>query len=270
MPLTVATTVDDGVATLPLPAAADSTPAPAAPAAAAPAAPVAATAPSPSDCDRQARRRTTARRTPRPAVDATASTTGTTDANGTTASVTVAGGARAEAADSTPLAARVDHERFERLADGLAARLRVSLAGDGARVRMHLTPRELGEVVVRLELKDGLATRTSSPTPPTPARLLTAAMADLRTALADRGLRLDSVNVRVAGDAGGPMHGHAHAHDQQQPPGTGSGAPRRSRSAASTPCGPSRPRSPPASPRSAACPCSPRPPTPTTHDQRRR
>ena len=214
MPVTVATTVDDGVATLPLPAAADSTPAPAAPAAAAPAAPVAATAPSPSDST--AKRGDDDRKTDAAAaVDATASTTGTTDANGTAASVTVAGGARAEAADSTPVAARVDHERFERLADGLAARLRVSLTGDGARVRMHLTPRELGEVVVRLELKDGLATAHLIADNRDAGRLLTAAMADLRTALADRGLRLDSVQVRVAGDGEGPMHGHAQAHHQQ-------------------------------------------------------
>ena len=214
MPITVATTVDDGVTTLPLPAAADSTPAPSAQAAAAAAAPAAATAPSTSDAT--AKRGDDDRKTDATAaVDATASTTGTTDTNGTTASVTVANGARAEATDSSTLAARVDHERFERLADGLAARLRVSLAGDGARVRMHLTPRELGEVVVRLELKDGLATAHLIADNRDASRLLTAALADLRTALADRGLRLDSVQVRVAGDGEGPMHGNAHAHDRQ-------------------------------------------------------
>ena len=50
-----------------------------------------------------------------------------------------------------------DRERFERLADGLAARLRVSQAAEGARMRMQLEPRELGEVVVRLEVHDGVA-----------------------------------------------------------------------------------------------------------------
>jgi flagellar hook-length control protein FliK len=80
---------------------------------------------------------------------------------------------------------------------------------------MHLTPRELGEVVVRLELKDGLATAHLIADNRDAGRLLTAAMADLRTALSDRGLRLDSVQVRVAGDGEGPMHGHAHAQHQQ-------------------------------------------------------
>jgi flagellar hook-length control protein FliK len=214
MPVTVATTVDDGVTTLPLPAAADATPTPSAPAAAAAAAPAATAATSTSDSS--AKRGDDDRKTDAAAaVDASASTTGTTDASGTQASVTIAGNDRTAAADAAQVTARVDHERFERLADGLAARLRVSLAGDGARVRMHLTPRELGEVVVRLELKDGLATAHLIADNRDAGRLLTAAMADLRTALADRGLRLDSVQVRVAGDGDGAMHGHAHAHDRQ-------------------------------------------------------
>jgi len=212
MPVTVATTVDDGVTTLPLPAAADATPTPSAPAAAAAAAATAAT----STSEPSAKRGDDDRKTDAAAaVDASASTTGTTDASGTQASVTIAAGDRTEAADAAQVTARVDHERFERLADGLAARLRVSLAGDGARVRMHLTPRELGEVVVRLELKDGLATAHLIADNRDAGRLLTAAMADLRTALADRGLRLDSVQVRVAGDGEGPMHGNAHAQHQQ-------------------------------------------------------
>ena len=115
---------------------------------------------------------------------------------------------------------------------------------------MHLTPRELGEVVVRLELKDGLATAHLIADNRDAGRMLTAAMGDLRTALADRGLRLDSVQVRVSGDAEGPMQGHAHAHDRQHDHQARERRPaRRSRSAASTPCGPSRPRSPPASER---------------------
>jgi len=51
----------------------------------------------------------------------------------------------------------IDRDRLERLADGLAVRLRVSHAAEGARIRMQLEPRELGEVIVRLEIQHGVA-----------------------------------------------------------------------------------------------------------------
>jgi flagellar hook-length control protein FliK len=152
-------------------------------------------------------------------VPASAVTTGQAQPAAAPAAVAVLGGETVTGTDAHAGASTVDRERFERLVDGLAARLRVSLAGDGARVRMHLTPRELGEVVVRLELKDGLAHAHLIADTREASRMLTAAIGDLRTALADRGVQLDTMDVRVSGDAGGPMHGQAHAEHGRQPQG---------------------------------------------------
>jgi flagellar hook-length control protein FliK len=108
-----------------------------------------------------------------------------------------------QAAPSAPTEAPVapiDRDRLERLADGLAVRLRVSHAAEGARIRMQLEPRELGEVVVRLEIRDGVAHAHLIAESADAGRALSASLGDLRSALSDRGLQLDSVSVRVAGE----------------------------------------------------------------------
>ncbi len=94
----------------------------------------------------------------------------------------------------------IDRERVERLAEGLAARLKVSHAADGARIRMQLEPRELGEVVVRLEIRNGMAHAHLIAESADAGTALQASLADLRSSLADRGLQLDSVSIRVAGE----------------------------------------------------------------------
>ncbi len=118
---------------------------------------------------------------------------------------------------ATPLPpAPLDRERFDRLVDGLAARLKLSHAGDGARVRMQLDPKELGEVVVRLEIRDGIAQASLITDNRDAGRVLQSALADLRSGLADRGVQLDRVDVRVADDGKGrqqdPRHPHGHRH----------------------------------------------------------
>jgi flagellar hook-length control protein FliK len=116
------------------------------------------------------------------------------------------------------LPAPLDRERFDRLVDGLAARLKLSQAGDGARVRMQLDPKELGEVVVRLQIRDGVAQASLIADNRDAGRVLQSAIADLRSGLADRGVQLDRVDVRVAGDGAGRQHeprnshGHHHGH----------------------------------------------------------
>jgi flagellar hook-length control protein FliK len=100
----------------------------------------------------------------------------------------------------TPVAI-IDRERVERLADGLAARLKVSHAADGARIRMQLEPRELGEVVVRLEIRNGMAHAHLIAESADAGAALQASLADLRSSLADRGLQLESVSIRVAGES---------------------------------------------------------------------
>ncbi len=94
----------------------------------------------------------------------------------------------------------IDRERIERLAEGLAVRLRASQASDGARIRMLLEPRELGEVIIRLDIRDGVAQAFLTAESHESAKALQAALGDLRTALADRGLNLERIDVRVAGD----------------------------------------------------------------------
>jgi flagellar hook-length control protein FliK len=106
----------------------------------------------------------------------------------------------APAAPTQAPVAPIDRERLERLADGLAVRLRVSHAAEGARIRMQLEPRELGEVVVRLEIRDGVAHAHLIAESTDAGRALTSSLGDLRSALADRGLQLESVSVRVAGE----------------------------------------------------------------------
>jgi flagellar hook-length control protein FliK len=96
----------------------------------------------------------------------------------------------------------IDRERIERLAEGLAVRLRASQASDGARIRMLLEPRELGEVVIRLDIRDGVAQAFMTAESHESAQALQAALGDLRTALADRGLNLERIDVRVAGEGG--------------------------------------------------------------------
>jgi flagellar hook-length control protein FliK len=112
----------------------------------------------------------------------------------------------------TPVAV-IDRERVERLAEGLAARLKVSHAADGARIRMQLEPRELGEVVVRLEIRNGMAHAHLIAESADAGTALQASLSDLRASLADRGLQLDSVSIRVAGESASSARDQA-AHSQ--------------------------------------------------------
>jgi flagellar hook-length control protein FliK len=105
-----------------------------------------------------------------------------------------------------PQSLTIDHERFVRLVDGLEARLRVSGAEGGKAMRMTLRPAELGDVTVRLQIAaDGQsATATLLAQNHQTGDMLAQAAGDLRQALADRGLRLDRLEVTagsLSGDA---------------------------------------------------------------------
>jgi flagellar hook-length control protein FliK len=126
--------------------------------------------------------------------------------------------AAADPVTSTTAATGIDRERFDRLVDGLAARLKLSHAGDGARVRMNLEPRELGEIVVRLHIRDGVAQASLITDNHDATRMLQGTVSDLRTALADRGVQLDRVDVRTSGDPTG---------DRRQQPGQDAGSSHR-------------------------------------------
>ncbi len=105
-----------------------------------------------------------------------------------------------------PQSLTTDRERFVRLVDGLEARLRVSGSEGGKGVRMTLRPAELGDVTVRLHIAaDGQsATASLLAQNHQTGDLLAQAAGDLRQALADRGLRLDRLEVTagsLSGDA---------------------------------------------------------------------
>ena len=106
--------------------------------------------------------------------------------------------------NALPQSLTSDRERFVRLVDGLEARLRVSGAEGGKAMRMTLRPAELGDLTVRLHIAaDGQsATATLLAQNHQTGDLLAQAAGDLRQALADRGLRLDRLEV-TAGSLGG-------------------------------------------------------------------
>ena len=74
---------------------------------------------------------------------------------------------------------------------------------------MQLEPRELGEVVVRLEIRNGMAHAHLIAESADASNALQASLADLRSSLADRGLQLESVSIRVAGEGASNAREHA-------------------------------------------------------------
>ena len=68
---------------------------------------------------------------------------------------------------------------------------------------MQLEPRELGEVVVRLEIRNGMAHAHLIAESADAKAALQATLSDLRTSLSERGMQLDSVSIRVAGEGAG-------------------------------------------------------------------
>jgi flagellar hook-length control protein FliK len=125
--------------------------------------------------------------------------------------------AAAPVASVVPQSLTIDRERFVRLVDGLEARLRVSGSEGGKAMSMTLRPAELGDVTVRLHIAaDGQsATASLLAQHHTTGDMLAQAAGDLRQALADRGLRLDRLEV-TAGSLGS---------GDARPDGTPSGAP---------------------------------------------
>ena len=102
-------------------------------------------------------------------------------------------GAHVHQVHELPLQA--DQTRFEKLVDSLDVRLRVSASQGGRDIRMTLRPAELGEVTVRLQLNHGVAVATLFADRHEAAALLAQAAGDLRSALADRGLHIERLEV---------------------------------------------------------------------------
>jgi flagellar hook-length control protein FliK len=121
-----------------------------------------------------------------------------------------------------PQSLTIDRDRFVRLVDGLEARLRVSGAEGGKAMRMTMRPAELGDLTVRLHIAaDGQsASATVLAEHHQTGDMLAQAAGDLKQALADRGLKLDRLEVSagaLGGDAkqDGTPSGAPNPKDQQ-------------------------------------------------------
>jgi flagellar hook-length control protein FliK len=118
---------------------------------------------------------------------------------------------------AVPQSLTVDRERFAKLVDSLETRLRVSGAEGGKAMRMTLSPAELGGLTVRLHIAaDGQsATASLIAQHHQTGDMLAQAAGDLQKSLADRGLRLDRLEVTGGGSLGADA----------RPDGAPSGAP---------------------------------------------
>ena len=254
MPVTVATTVDDGVTPLPLPAAADSTRRPRTADRTA-----AAAAPATAATDRRSGGRTGATTDgPRGAATRPRRPRRRRTPPARQASVTVAGGARTEAADEHA-GHRTGRPRALRAARGRPR---------GAPARVPRRRRRAGAHApdpARARRGGGAARAEGRARDRAPHRRQPADAGRLPHGR-DGGPADGPGRPRPAPRLGaGPGRGRGrrrHARPRPRPRPQHHQAPaaaraRRSRSAASTPSGPSRPRSPVRAPASAACPCSP-------------
>ena len=106
-------------------------------------------------------------------------------------------------ATSVPQSLTVDRERFAQMVESLETRLRVSGAEGGKAMRMTLSPPELGGLSVRLHISaDGQsATAALVAQHHETGDMLAQAAGDLQKALADRGLRLDRLDVTAGGSS---------------------------------------------------------------------
>jgi flagellar hook-length control protein FliK len=121
-------------------------------------------------------------------------------------------GARAEA---TPNAARMAEsvltqsvqERIDTIAEQLATRLRLSQAAGGTQVQLSLKPRELGDVTVQMQVREGVVAATVLVDRADALNTIGTHIDELRRSLEDQGLSIQQLNVDVRGDWAGSAAG---------------------------------------------------------------
>jgi flagellar hook-length control protein FliK len=101
-----------------------------------------------------------------------------------------------EAAHAQQLQARIDH-----IAEQLATRLRLSQAAGGSQVQLSLRPRELGDVTVQMNVREGVVAATVLVDRQDTLRTLQTNIEDLKRSLEQQGLSIQEFSVDVRGDA---------------------------------------------------------------------
>jgi flagellar hook-length control protein FliK len=93
-------------------------------------------------------------------------------------------------------------ERIDHIAEQLATRLRLSQAAGGSHVQLSLKPRELGEVTVQMNVREGVVAATILVDKEDTLKTLTTNIEDLKRSLEDQGLSIQQFSVDVRGEAG--------------------------------------------------------------------
>lgn len=135
--------------------------------------------------------------TAEPAADADAAIAPTS----TTGPVRVDPAASARLRGEAALGAGVQ-ERIDHMAEQLATRLRLSQAAGGSQVQMSLKPRELGEVLVQMSVRDGVVAATVLVERADTLRTMQTNIEDLKRSLEQQGLSIQEFSVDVRGDSG--------------------------------------------------------------------
>ncbi|MCW2927524.1 MAG: flagellar hook-length control protein [Thermoleophilia bacterium] len=113
-------------------------------------------------------------------------------------------------------------ERIDHIADQLATRLRLSQAAGGSHVQLSLKPRELGEVTVQMNVRDGAVAATILVDKPDTLRTLQTNIEELKRSLENQGLSIGEFSVDVRGEAGAGGANARAAADNNRGSGRGS------------------------------------------------
>lgn len=115
--------------------------------------------------------------------------------------------------------------RIDHIAEQLATRLRLSHAAGGSQVQLSLKPRELGDVTVQMQVRDGIVAATVLVDRAETARTMQSSIEDLRRSLEQQGLSIQEFSVDVRGESGaGGANARAAAEQRSNTTGASSGS----------------------------------------------
>lgn len=104
-------------------------------------------------------------------------------------------------------------QRIDHIAEQLSTRLRMSQAAGGTEVKLNLKPHELGEVSVKMNVREGVVAATVLVDKADTLRTMQANIDELKRSLESQGLTIQEFSVDVRGDAGA---GGANARAQAE------------------------------------------------------
>lgn len=97
--------------------------------------------------------------------------------------------------------------RIDTIADQLAARLKLSQAAGGSQVQLNLKPRELGDVTVKMEVREGVVAASIMVDRADSMRTIETNIAELKRSLESQGLVVQEFTVDVRGENGAAAGG---------------------------------------------------------------